>query len=185
MNDSDIIELFFERSEEAIMELSKKYGRLCLSIAKNITNNEQDAQECVNDTYMATWETIPPNRPNPLMSYVCRLTRNISVNRYKFNSRKKRNSNYEVCLDELENCLFDSGGLDENIDDSDIAKIIDEFLKSLSDTDRMIFVRRFWYFDTYEKISELAGIKEGAVRMRVSRSKGKLKECLLKKGVII
>ena len=184
MNDSDIIGLFLERSEEAIVELSKKYGRLCLHIAKNITGDEQDAKECVNDAYLATWKTIPPNTPDPLMAYVCRLTRNISINRYKYNNRKRRGG-YEVCLEELEECLCDFEGPDDKVSDHELEQRIQEFVRGMEETDRMIFIRRFWYFDTYQRIAELSGIKEGALRMRVSRIKTKLKKYLSEKGVIV
>lgn len=185
MHDGEITDLFFQRSESAIDELSKKYGKLCSSIARNITGNEQDAQECVNDAYLAAWNTIPPARPDPLAAYVCRLVRNLSINRYKFNHSKKRNTDYDLCLCELENTLFDSGGLDESMDDSSIAARINEYLSALCEGDRVIFLRRFWYFDSYKKISQMTNIKEGTIRTRISRIKSGLRDYLSEKGVII
>lgn len=185
MDDGKIIDLFFLRSESAIDELKKKYGKLCLKLSVNITNNYQDAEECVNDALLAVWNTVPPNRPDKLISYVCRLTRNISLNRYKYNHMKKRNSNYDLCLEELENCLFDSGGLDEALSDGDISVYINDFLAILDDTDRMIFVRRFWYMDSYETISEMSKIKAGTLRVRMSRIKEDLKKFFSEKGVIV
>ena len=105
MDDSKIIDLFYERSEQAIIELSKKYGAVCTRVANNILNNRQDTEECVNDAYLGAWNTIPPHHPNPLLSYVCRIVRNLAVNRYHANTAAKRNSSYDVALDELENCF--------------------------------------------------------------------------------
>ena len=101
MEDSKIIELFHERSEQAIMELSKKYGTICTRIAKNILNNSLDAEECVNDAYLGAWNTIPPQKPNPLKTYICRIVRNLSIKRYHSNTSMKRNSFYDAALDEL------------------------------------------------------------------------------------
>lgn len=103
MDDSKIIELFYERSEQAIIELSKKYGTVCTKIAFNILNNTQDTEECVNDAYLGTWNTIPPQNPNPLLSYVCRIVQNLAIKKYHTNTAAKRNSIYDVALDELEN----------------------------------------------------------------------------------
>ena len=108
MDDSKIIALFFARSEQAIVELCAKYGSLCMHIACNILNNSQDAEECVNDTYMGAWNTIPPQKPNPLQAYIAKIVRNIAITRYHANTAQKRNSHYDVALDELEHCLSSS-----------------------------------------------------------------------------
>lgn len=101
LDDRKIIELFFERSEQAIIELSNKYGSVCSKVAFNILNNKQDTEECVNDAYLGTWNTIPPQNPNPLLSYVCRIVRNLAIKKYHTNTATKRNSIYDVALDEL------------------------------------------------------------------------------------
>ena len=106
MEDSKIIALFFARSEQAIAELSNKYGGLCLHVADNILGNRSDAEECVNDAYLGAWNTIPPQKPNPLQSYICKIVRNIAITRYHSNTAAKRNSHYDVALEELEYCLF-------------------------------------------------------------------------------
>ncbi|NLE14203.1 MAG: hypothetical protein GX628_11070 [Clostridiales bacterium] len=108
MDDSKIIELFFERSEQAIIELSKKYGSICDRVAYNILNNRSDAEECVNDAYLAVWNAIPPQRPDPLLSYVCRIVRNLALKKYHANTALKRNSMYDVCLDEIVDCFSSS-----------------------------------------------------------------------------
>ena len=185
MEDSKIIDLFFERSEEAIIELSSKYGKVFMKISMNILHDLQDAEECVNDSYLGVWNAIPPDRPNPLLSYVCRIVRNISINRYKYNNAAKRKGNYDVCLDELEFCLNSSGGIDDGIETETLSSYIDEFLDSLDEVNRMIFVRRFWFMDSYKDIAKASRLREGTVRVRIVRVKSDLKRFLEKKGVIV
>ena len=184
MEDSEIISLFFERSEEAIIELSEKYGKLCLRISQNIVNDFHDAEECVNESYLAVWDTVPPNRPDSLSAYVCRITRNISVDRYRHNTADRRDSSCDLCLDELENSLFASTSIDPDLNDDALADVIDEFLSRLSRTDRTILMRRYWYMDPYEDIARASGISEGAVRTRASRVREKLRKHLKKRGVL-
>lgn len=107
MDDSKIIDLFFERSEKAIVELSKKYGSVCMKVSMNVLNNHQDAEECVNDSFLGVWNAIPPEKPNPLLAFVCRIVRNISINRYKKNNTKRRKSNYDLCLAKLKEAIKD------------------------------------------------------------------------------
>ena len=128
MDDSKIIELFYERSEQAIIELSKKYGAVCTRVANNILNNRQDTEECVNDAYLGAWNTIPPQNPNPLLSYVCRIVRNLAVNRYHATTAAKRDSSYDVALDELENCFSAACSVEDELDAREVARIIDDFL---------------------------------------------------------
>ena len=116
LDDSKIIELFFERSEQAIIELSKKYGTICTKVACNILNNKQDAEECVNDAYLGVWNTIPPQRPDSFIGYVCRIVRNLAIKRYHFNTAVKRNSIYDVALDELEECISGKLSVEEQLE---------------------------------------------------------------------
>ena len=185
MEDSRIIDLFFERSEQAIVELSIKYGKVCMKVSMNILNDLQDAEECVNDSYLGAWNAIPPERPSPLLSYICRLVRNISINRYKHKNAAKRKGAYDMCLDELENCLCSPGSIDDNIEEAMLSSYLDEFIDSLDDVNRMIFVRRFWYMDSYKDIAKASKLKEGTVRVRILRVKSELKHFLEQKGVIV
>ena len=105
MDDSQIIDLFFVRSELAISELDAKYGKVCHKLAHNILNSRQDAEECVNDAYLGTWNAIPPQRPDPLLPFVCVLVRRYSIMRYRANTAMKRNSSYDACMEEIENCI--------------------------------------------------------------------------------
>lgn len=120
MDDREIIKLFFERSEQAITELSNKYGTVCSKIAFNILNSKQDAEECVNDAYLGVWNTVPPQDPSPLLSYVCRIVRNLSIKKYRANTADKRNSIYDVALDELENGI--------NADNLETSKLYQEYV---------------------------------------------------------
>ncbi len=183
MDDSGIIRLFFERSEDAIYELSRKYGRVCMKLSMNILSDRQDAEECVNDAYLGVWNTVPPRRPNPLLAYVCRIVRNISIKRYKYNNAKKRNGEYDVCIDELQDCLPSRSSAEDALSESELARQIDEFLDRLSSTDRMLFVRRYWFMDPYEELSRISGLREGAVRTRLSRVKASLRTFLEERGI--
>ena len=181
MDDNEIIDLFFERSEKAIVELSNKYGSACMKISMNILNNYQDAEECVNDSYLGVWNAIPPQKPNPLFAFVCKIVRNISIDKYRKNRRQKRKGNYDLCIEELEDCVSSSRSVEDDYAEAELSSYIDDFLDSLTKINRMIFVRRFWYMDSYEDIAKAAGLKEGAIRTRLSRTKGALKEFLRRK----
>ena len=185
MDDKEIVDLFFARSEEGIRELDEKYGKLCKKLSYHIVGNQEDAEECVNDAYLAAWRNIPPERPNSLKAYICRLVRNISINRQKHNLAKKRDSNYAVCLEELENCLASSGDLSEHLSEADLTGYLEEFLDGLDAKNRWIFIRRFWYLDSYSDIAKSCGIRECALRVRMKRMKNKLRKFLVEKGAFL
>ncbi len=185
LDDSKIIELFFERSEQAIIELSNKYGSVCTKVANNILNNRQDAEECVNDAYLGAWNTIPPQKPNPLLSYVCRIVRNLAIKKYHSNTAVKRNSIYDVALDELENCFPDSTSVEEEISSGEIVRFIDDFLQTLDKENRIMFVRRYWYSDSISEIAELFHTSKHNVSVRLSRTREKLRKYLIKEGVYL
>lgn len=128
LEDSKIIDLFFERSELAIMELSAKYGAICNKVARNILNNALDAEECVNDAYLGAWNTMPPQSPDPLLTYICRIVRNLSVMKYHANTAVKRNSYYDVALDKLEGCLASSETLEAELTAKELSAALDRFL---------------------------------------------------------
>ena len=185
MNDSQIIELFYERSEQAIIELSKKYGSVCAKVAENILGNRLDAEECVNDAYLGAWNTIPPQNPNPLLSYICRIVRNLAVKKYHANTAAKRNSIYDVALDELENCFPTSESADDELNAKELAHIIDDFLKTLDKENRIMFIRRYWYSDSIADIAELFNTSSHSVSVRLSRTRAKLKKHLIKEEVYL
>ena len=182
MTDETIIELFFERSEQAIAALSEKYGGVFMKIAMNVLGDRRDAEECVNDAYMAVWNAIPPNRPERLLPYAARIVRNRAISRFRETGAKRRGGN-EVCIDELENLPASDSTPDDYIDGRILTAYVEEFIDGLNETNRMIFVRRFWFMDSCEEIARLAGMRPGAVRTRLSRIKKELKSFLKGKGV--
>lgn len=177
MDDREIVRLFYRRSERAIAELSAKYGALCLKIAYNILNDAQDAEECVNDAYLGAWNTIPPQDPDPLRSYICRIVRNLALKKWRANSAQKRGGGFEVSLSELEGCLPDNS-LDERFCANELTEQINEFLATLSRDDRVMFVRRYWFGAPLAEISADFGITEHNASVRLGRMRKKLRKYL-------
>ena len=185
MEDERIIELFFQRSEQAIYELDKKYGRICYSLSFNILNHFLDAQECVNDAYLGVWNAIPPARPDSLLAFVCKIIRNISLKRYRYNTAMKRNSVYDASVEELKECLTISTTVEEEIAANELTKIIEAFLNSLPSENRVIFMRRYWFSDSYAEIARKVGLTEKNVSVRLTRMRRKLRDFLIKRGVSV
>ncbi len=185
MDDKEIIELFFVRSEVAIKELDLKYGRLCHKISSNILHNQQDAEECVNDAYLGIWNTIPPERPNPLPAFLCKIVRNISIMRHHANTAMKRNSSYDVALEELEGCLAAPATIEKEVETSELTDIIDSFLQTLTQENRVIFMRRYWFSDTYADIAKQVGLTEKNVSVRLTRIRKQMRDYLAKKEVLV
>lgn len=185
IEDEKIIELFFERSEQGIQELDIKYGRVCRRISHNIVNNEQDAEECVNDAYWGAWRKIPPARPNPLLAYICKIVRNISLKRYYSNRALKRSGNYTVALEEIAACVAAPDNLENEVAAKELTRIIEHFLELLTVENRLIFLRRYWFADSCKDIASYLGISEKNVVVRLVRIRRKLKEYLRESGVIV
>ena len=185
MDDKQIIALFFARSEQAITELSKKYGRLCLHIADNILGNKEDAEECVNDAYLGAWNTIPPQKPNPLRTYLCKIVRNIAITKFHANTAQKRNSHYDIALEELENCLFCADNPENLLQAKELSGLLDRFLCNLDVRSRVMFVRRYWYGDSISAIAESFGMRPNSVTVQISRIRGKLRKFLCKEGYMV
>ncbi len=185
MDDEKIIELFFNRSEQAIEEVDKKYGKTCHNISYNILHNKLDAEECVNDAYLGAWNAIPPARPNPLLTYLCKIVRNLSLKRYEFNTAIKRNSTYDVAMEELESCLSSPETVESEIALKELTHIIENFLDSLSTENRVIFLRRYWFSDTYSDIAARVGMTEKNVSVRLTRIREKLRNYLTEREVLV
>lgn len=178
MVDEEIIQLFFNRCERAIVELHVKYGKVCHKLSYNILKNKEDAEECVNDAYLGIWNVIPPNRPNPFLTFVCKIVRNISITRYYKNTAKKRNSIYDVAMEELEDCLPSKNTVEEELEMKELTQIIEQFLKTLSVENRVIFMRRYWFLDSYADIAERMDLTEKNVSVRLNRIRNKLQKYL-------
>lgn len=185
MEDSQIIELYWQRSESAITETSNKYGRLCRNIAMNILGNYSDAEECENDTYIAVWNAIPPTRPNIFSAFLSRIVRNISINRYEYNRARKRNSEYDLILSELEECISTGQSVEDSYAAGEISAYIDEFLKEQKQETRVIFVRRYWYADSVKEIAYRMKITESKVKTVLFRTRKDLQAFLEERGVVI
>lgn len=181
MEDRTIISLLFARAEGAIEALSERFGRHIYKTALNILANHHDAEECVNDTYLALWNAIPPARPDPLAAYVQRTGRNIALKRLRRDSAQRRNSQYDVSLDELAGCL-PGEDLSRTLDARAVGRAIDAFLDSQSRESRIIFLRRYWYGDSVKDIAAALNLRENAVSVRLSRLRDKLKDYLIKEG---
>lgn len=184
MDDCKIIDLFNERSEKAISAISRKYGRTSLKIAENILKSKEDAEECVNDAYLALWNKIPPERPSPLSSYLFKVVRNISLKRYHKNAAQKRNSFYDLALEELENMLFADVSAEHELIAKDIAEAVNRFLGKLPENDRIMFVRRYFYGDSVKEIAALSNMSPHYITVRLSRIREKLKTELIKEELI-
>ena len=185
MTDTEIINLFFERSEQAIEELAKKHGSAVARVVRNILGNAQDSEECVNDTYLGTWNAIPPHKPSPLRTFVCRIARNLATKKYHANTADKRNSQYDLALDELEDYLSDSDSVENAYEAQELKEAINGFLATLSYSDRFLFMRRYWYSDPVQDIAKMADSTTNSVTVRLFRIREKLRQYLEKEGLLV
>lgn len=183
MDDDRIVALYFSRDEQAITETEKKYGKYCHYIASNILGSEQDAEECVNDTYLAAWESIPPQRPQILRTFLGKLTRNISINRYHFENAKKRKAPVTLVLDEVAECIPDPESEVRVADEIALADALNGFLATLTETARIAFVKRFFYCESVRDIARDLDLTEVNVKVLLHRTRKKCKAYLLEKGV--
>ena len=186
MEDHRIIELFWARSQQAIAESETKYGAYCHTIARGILDREEDAEECVNDTWLRAWNTIPPQRPNILSAFFGKLTRNLSLDRWRRNRAAKRGgSQVEVALQELEGCLPDHRRPEERLEAHETAALISGFLRRQPDLDRRLFVRRYFHMESIAVLSTRFGLTESQVKSRLHRTRQKLKTALEQEGVAV
>ena len=181
MEDRKIVKLLFARAENAISELSVRFGKQLHRIAYNILGNPSDAEECINDTYLALWNAIPPVSPDPLAPYVYRTGRNIALKRLHRDTAKKRDSRYDVSLEELNECL-PGENMEWLIDARELGRTMDRFLDTKSKENRYIFIRRYWFGDSVGEIARELKMQENAVSVRLNRMRNGLKEYLLKEG---
>ena len=183
MEDTKIIQLYWDRNQQAISETAIKYGAYCTSIARNILGNHEDAEECVNETYFQTWNTIPPHRPNRLSTFLGKITRNLSFNQYKLTHANKRGrGETPAILDELSECVSGKQDVEQEMEYYELVKILDDFLDSLPSKKRSIFICRYWYNDSLTEIAKQFHMKENAVSMTLQRIRKKLKQYLVERG---
>ena len=182
MEDQLIIKLFFERSEDAISELDMKYGKMCNRLANKFLHNEQDVEECISDAYFALWNTIPPQSPNPLSAYLCRIVKNIALKKYRSNTAQKRNNCYDVILEEVDEFLAVNETVESEIIAREISAQINAFLGKIKDRDRIIFVQRYWFCYSVEEIAEAVGVSKNYVTVHLHRIREKIRNYLKSEG---
>ena len=184
VEDKTIIDLYWQRSEAAIQETAIKYGSYCLKIAMNILANQEDSEECVNDAYLKMWNSLPPQRPHIFSAFLGKITRNLSLNKYKERRAQKRGGGeITLLLGELSGCIPDSSNVEAEFELKQITEVINTFLYSLDKEERIVFVRRYWYGDSIHTISQHFGISESKVKSKLFRTRKKLKIYLEKEGI--
>lgn len=185
MTDQRIIDLFWQRSEDAIQSTSAKYGNYLSKIAGNILSHREDAEECVNDTYLTAWNQIPPDRPKALLPYLGRITRCLALNRYDYLSAQKRNAAFTLQLSELEECLPGGVTPEARYESGELAAAISGFLRSQSADVRNIFIRRYWFSDSIAQIAARFFMSESKIKSILFRTRNRLKKYLEKEGFSI
>ena len=184
MEDAKIIELFFQRNEQAVKETDTAYGRKLYVLSNNILNNREDAEESVSDTYMETWKSIPPKRPKYFYAFLASICRNVSFNRLDWRLAAKRNAEVVTLTQELEMCIPDVRQ-DGEMDRRELRRVLENFLDSLSKESRLIFLRRYLYVDTIAEIAARHGISESKVKTQLHRTRAKLHTHLKKEGLYV
>ena len=185
MDDQSIVALFWERSEQAIAETDRKYGAYCHSIAYHALANNEDAEESVSDTYMAAWNQLPPHRPSILATFLGKITRRISINRWKAkNTAKRGGGQITLALEELDNCVDGTQDIEASSDARELSVCLNRFLDSLPKAERDIFLRRYWFFEPIAVIAESCGFTQSKVTSMLHRMRGKLRKQLEKEGFV-
>lgn len=185
MEDSQIIKLYYNRNEQAITESDRKYGPLCRRISLNILSIKEDAEECVNDTWFAAWKRMPPDRPRALGAFFGRITRNLSISRWRACHAKKRYHGMDVLLSELDDCVPAVDNVEQAIDQKELTELLNAWLDSLKHDDYVLFVRRYWYGDAVNALASEWGLYPNQISQRLLRLRKKLKAYLEKEGVCL
>lgn len=181
MDDVQIINLFFARDENAIKETDQKYGKLCFRVANNLLWNKEEAEECVNDTYLAVWNKIPPTRPNNFTAFICKITRNLSLKKLEFSNAKKRSADATISLSEIEETVPDNS-FAPGVGDEEVGKRISAFLRSEKELSRNVFLRRYWFCDSISDIAGTYSLSGNNVKSMLLRTRNRLRDHLKKEG---
>lgn len=186
MEDFEIVELYWDRDENAITQTDRKYGKYCRKIAFSIVNDREDMEECVNDTYLQTWNSLPPQRPEKLSTYLGKICRNISINLYEKLTADKRGGNEtDACLDEISELVGGSSEVEEQLDLTVLTDLINKFLRRCEKQARTVFVQRYWYMMSVKEIARENRMSDSNVKMTLSRTREKLKLYLEEEGYSI
>ena len=182
MEDNAIIELYWKRSEQAIAETDRKYGGYCYSIAYNILSSREDSEESVSDTYLTAWNSIPPTRPHFLNAFLGKVTRHIAIDRWrKAGARKRGGGEIQLALDEL-TCCAAPQNTETDYEQKELTRVLNQFLSSLPETERNVFLCRYWYLDSIQAIAEYSGFSQSKVASMLHRTRGKLRKRLCEEG---
>ncbi len=186
MNDAEILNLYWERDEQAISETQKSYGNYCYSIAYHILHTREDSEECVNDTWLRAWNAIPPSRPGRLGLFLGTITRNLSFDKWKHkNALKRGNGAMETALEELVECVPSACSTEDAVEEAELQRMLNRFLGTLPERDRNIFLRRYWYVEECREIADRYGMKLNTVKTTLFRIRGKLKDYLEQEGIVL
>lgn len=188
MEDINIIKSLFERDEKVLERISDRYKDLYRNILKQILSNDEDICECENDVLLAVWNSIPPNRPNNFSAYICKLARNISINKFKYNTRAKRGAQYTVFIEELSECIPDKSPRNNyNIiaEQKEINEILSNFVNNLDAENRILFIRRYFYLESVSSLAERYGISENKISVKLFRVRSKLHKLLEQEGIVL
>ena len=185
MEDKQIIKLYFQRNETAIVETSTKYGVFCHKIAMNILSIREDAEECVNDTYHSVWNQIPPTNPDSFRAFLGRITRNLSISRFRALHAQKRYAGMELMLSELEECIPSQNTIERTIESKELSEYINEWLTALAEQDAMLFIRRYWYGDSVQDLAKKTDTTAAKMAQTMLRLRKSLKAYLEQKGVTL
>lgn len=181
--DQQILQLLWQRNELALEKMAAAYGQRLHGIAYNILGDPHDAEECVNDTYFALWNAIPPQRPNPLIAYACRVGHNIALNRLRSDSAQRRGGGYDLSLEELSGCI-PGPSLEEMLNARNLGRKINQFLSTLPKESRILFMRRYYFGDSVQAIAESLSMSESAASVRLGRIRTKLRKFLIKEELL-
>ena len=183
MEDEKIVRLYWERDENAIRETHIKYGKYCYTVAYNILHSHEDSHECVNDTWYGAWNAMPPEKPNKLQCFLARITRNIAIDRYRYDNAQKRGAEMEGIIDEYWECIPDGSISIE--EDFVLKQTINGFLASLDTKTRVIFMRRYWYSMSIKDIADGMHLSENNISLILHRTRNKFKDYLTKEGIFV
>lgn len=184
MEDSQIVALYWQRSERAIEETAAKYGNYCFSIAYNILENKEDAEETVNDSYIGAWAAIPPHRPLNLSTFLGKITRRTAIKRWQRNRTQKRGGGeMTLALEELSNCIPAGSSMEREMENSELSRLLNRFILTLPQTERNVFVCRYWYLDSIGSIAQRFGFSQSKVKSMLSRTRKKLQNTLIKEEI--
>lgn len=184
MTDAQIVEMYWNRNEQAISVTSEKYGTYCYSVAYGILHNEEDSKESVNDTYLSTWNSIPPHKPGILKTFLGKITRRLSIDRWRRKKAEKRGGEIAEVLDELSECISQSGDPIAEMEKEMLDKTINTFVRELKDMEQRVFLCRYWYAKPVKEIAKLFGFSESKVKVMLMRTRNKLKTRLNEEGLL-